>query len=332
MLRVLVTGANGQLGSWMRNLACENENFIFSDLAVEPDCTSGAKMVGRYECLDITDLEAVSQLVKKESVNVIVNCAAYTNVDAAEDNYDMAEELNSKAVGNLATAMKDVGGLLVHISTDYVFGGNNCNTPYNEDASENPTGVYGVTKLHGEETIKRIGCNHLILRTAWLYSEYGKNFVKTMMALTSDEAVASRVESGREAGLKVVFDQVGTPTYAKDLANAILEILSDYEMFISKNNNVSIALANKSQVYPKQGIYHYSNEGVTSWFDFARMIAEISGHIHCSIAPCHSNEFPSKVTRPSYSVLDKTKIKSVFGVEIPYWRDSLRICISNLKK
>lgn len=336
MTRVLVTGANGQLGSWMRNLA--SENFIFSDLSAEQDCSSGAKRVRSYCSLDITDAEAVNSLVKKEGINVIVNCAAYTNVEGAEDNYDLAEELNSKAVANLAAAMKEAGGLLVHISTDYVFGGNSHNTPCGEDAQENPTGVYGLTKLRGEQAIKSVGCNHIILRTAWLYSEYGKNFVKTMLALTSDGAIAERMAAGKPAALKVVFDQVGTPTYAKDLANVILLVVSDFESYLSNQMNIveqSAGNAGNAHYvigYPKNGIYHYSDEGVTSWYDFTKVIAEMAGHTNCTISPCHSNEFPSKVTRPSYSVLDKTKIKSAFGIEIPFWIASLKVCISNLKK
>ena len=332
MLKVLVTGANGQLGSWMRNLASQNGNFIFSDLSGEQDCSAGVKKVCRYESLNITDADAVFSLVRKEGINVIVNCAAYTNVDVAEDNYALAEELNAGAVANLASIMKEVGGLLVHISTDYVFGGNNCNTPCSEDAFENPTGVYGLTKLHGEHAVKSIGCNHVIIRTSWLYSEYGKNFVKTMISLTSDEAIAARVSSGKPAGLKVVFDQVGTPTYARDLAYAVLHILADYEDSANYKGKILPAEDNTVASYSKNGTYHYSNEGVTSWFDFTRAIAEMAGHTNCSIVPCHSNEFPSKVTRPSYSVLDKTKIKSVFGIEIPYWIDSLKVCISNLRK
>ena len=247
--------------------------------------------------LDITDIEAVSALVKAEAVDVIVNCAAYTNVDGAETNAELAELLNAQAPKNLAEAMKEVGGLLVHISTDYVFGKETYNTPCKEDQKGTPTGVYGLTKLHGEQNILASGCNYIIIRTAWLYSEFGKNFVKTMLNLT-----ATRPE------LKVVFDQVGTPTYAYDLAEAIAAILKK----------------------PQTGIYHYSNEGVCSWYDFTKMIAEYSGHTDCNIQPCHSDEFPSKVVRPAYSVLDKTKIKETFGLKIPYWTDSLKKCIHNL--
>ena len=248
--------------------------------------------------LDITDIEAVSALVKAEAVDVIVNCAAYTNVDGAETNAELAELLNAQAPKNLAEAMKEVGGLLVHISTDYVFGKETYNTPCKEDQKGTPTGVYGLTKLHGEQNILASGCNYIIIRTAWLYSEFGKNFVKTMLNLT-----ATRPE------LKVVFDQVGTPTYAYDLAEAIAAILKK----------------------PQTGIYHYSNEGVCSWYDFTKMIAEYSGHTDCNIQPCHSDEFPSPVKRPAFSVLDKTKIKQTFGITIPYWVDSLKKCLLNLK-
>ena len=209
--------------------------------------------------------------------------------------------------------MKEVGGLLVHISTDYVFGAEPYNTPCREDQTGTPTGVYGMTKLLGEQAIQAAGCNHVIIRTAWLYSEFGKNFCKTMMNLTATKPQ-----------LNVVFDQVGTPTYALDLAKAICVVLDDYRCHCEEQSDVAIC-------YKNSGIYHYSNEGVCSWFDFTKMIAEYSGQTACDIQPCHSSEFPSPVKRPAYSVLDKTKIKSVFGVEVPYWTDSLKKCISNLK-
>ena len=252
------------------------------------------------EELDITDIQAIRALVAREKVEAIVNCAAYTNVEAAEDNYELAELLNAKAVENLATVMKEVGGLLVHISTDYVFGKEPYNTPCREDQKGTPTGVYGLTKLHGEEAILRSGVRYVIIRTAWLYSEYGKNFVKTMLDLTATRP-----------SLKVVFDQVGTPTYAHDLAKVIVEIAGQ------AGNDVC-------------GVYNYSNEGVCSWYDFAKAIAEYSGHTSCDIQPCHSGEFPSKVHRPAYSVLDKTLIKETFGLQIPYWTDSLRACLSKM--
>ena len=305
-MNILVTGANGQLGNEMRIVASgSNDRYIFTDV----NQVEGVETT----FLDITDLDAVRAIVASEGVNAIVNCAAYTNVDGAENAQELAELLNAEAPENLAVAMKEVGGLLVQISTDYVFGAEPYNTPCREDQKGTPTGVYGLTKLHGEEKIIATGCNHVIIRTAWLYSEFGKNFCKTMLALTAAEAVKSRVDAGKPAGLKVVFDQVGTPTYALDLARAI-------EVVLNKFNGT------------QSGIYHYSNEGVCSWYDFTKMIAAYSGQTECDVQPCHSNEFPSPVKRPAYSVLDKTKIKEVFGVEVPYWTDSLQKCIANLKK
>ena len=301
---ILVTGANGQLGNEMQIVSKRSsDKYIFTDV-----CDG-------YEKLDITDLEAIRKMVKDNDVKCIVNCAAWTNVDGAEDpgKYDLVELLNAKAPENLALAMKEVGGLLVHVSTDYVFGGDPYNTPCKEDQKGTPTGVYGLTKLHGEQKIQTTGCNYVILRTAWLYSEFGKNFVKTMLNLTATKPQ-----------LKVVFDQVGTPTYALDLANAIMSIIEDYK----KEWN----LKHETWNYSKYGIYHFSNEGVCSWYDFTKMIAEYSGQTKCDIQPCHSNEFPSPVKRPAYSVLDKTKFKDTFGIKIPYWTDSLRTCIDHLVK
>ena len=293
-MTILVTGANGQLGMEMRTVSVNSrDRYIFSDINDIPEAETLK--------LDITDRKAVLDLVRKEEVKAIVNCAAYTNVDAAEDNEPLAELLNATAVGNLAAAMKEAGGLLVHISTDYVFGQEPYNIPCREDWKGTPTGAYGRTKLHGEEAIMASGCDHIIIRTAWLYSEYGKNFVKTMLSLT-----------GSKPSLKVVFDQVGTPTYALDLANTIYYILEGRKW----EGNC--------------GVYHFSNEGVCSWFDFTKMIALYSGNTECDVQPCHSDEFPSKVKRPSYSVLDKTKIKETFGIKIPYWTDSLRKCMSNM--
>ncbi len=234
---------------------------------------------------------------------MIVNCAAYTNVDKAEDDAQFAELLNATAVRNLAEAVKLNDGTLIHVSTDYVFGKEPYNVPCREDQTGTPTGVYGLTKLHGEQEIKKSGVKALIFRTAWLYSEYGRNFVKTMLNLTSTKPE-----------LKVVFDQTGTPTYAQDLADAIFHIIENRMI----NGN--------------EGIYHYSNEGVCSWFDFTKIIAELAGNTQCDIQPCHSSEFPSKVVRPSYSVLDKTKFKETFGIKVPYWTDSLKKCIKNLKE
>lgn len=294
-MNILVTGANGQLGNEMRIVSKgSTNNYIFSDI-VEFEGHETLQ-------LDITNRDNVREVVQKHDVKVIVNCAAYTNVDKAETDQALCELLNAQAPENLAVAMKEVGGLLIHISTDYVFGGDPYNTPCREDQKGTPTGVYGLTKLHGEQRILATGVNHIILRTAWLYSEFGKNFVKTMLNLT-----ATRPQ------LKVVFDQVGTPTYAYDLAEVIYDIIENrkYE--------------------GKTGIYHFSNEGVCSWYDFTKMIAAYSGQTSCDIQPCHSNEFPSPVKRPAYSVLDKTKIKESFGITIPYWTDSLKKCINNLK-
>ena len=319
-MNILVTGANGQLGNEMRIVTKEtNENFIFTDVCDEqPESIdmlrilAGEKVNTATVKLDITDFSAIRKMVKEKDIQVIVNCAAYTNVDAAETNQELAELLNAKAPENLAIAMKEVNGLLVHISTDYVFGGDPYNTPCKEDQKGIPTGVYGLTKLHGEQAIQHVGCNHVIIRTAWLYSEFGKNFVKTMLNLTATKPQ-----------LKVVFDQVGTPTYAYDLAKAITTILEDYKKEIV---NCQLSIVN----YSKVGIYHYSNEGVCSWYDFTKMIAEFVGNTACDIQPCHSDEFPSPVNRPAFSVLDKTKIKESFIIGIPSWINSLKFCIKHL--
>lgn len=306
-MNILVTGANGQLGNEMRILAKDSaDKYVFTDVvdASEESIAMLKKLAGKdvntdTEHLDITDLDAVRKMVAENKVDAIVNCAAWTNVDGAEhpEKYAMVEKLNAIAPENLAKAMKEVDGWLVQISTDYVFGKEPYNTPCKEDQKGTPTGVYGATKLLGEQKIMAIGCKYMILRTAWLYSEFGKNFVKTMLNLTATKPQ-----------LKVVFDQVGTPTYAYDLATAIVAALKN----------------------PVEGIYHYSNEGVCSWYDFTKMIAEYSGQSACDIQPCHSNEFPSPVTRPSYSVLDKTEIKETFGIKIFYWTDSLKICLGNI--
>lgn len=291
-MNILVTGANGQLGNEMQLVTGGSDNnYIFTDVA--GDCIH----------LDITDADAVKEMVGRHDIECIINCAAYTNVDKAEDDVELCERLNAEAPGILAEAMSKVGGLLIHISTDYVFGKEPYNTPCGENQQGTPTGVYGRSKLQGEQNILKSGCQHLIIRTAWLYSEFGKNFVKTMLNLTSTKPQ-----------LNVVFDQCGTPTYAYDLAAAIFHIMENrkYE--------------------GRSGIYHYSNEGVCSWFDFTKMIAEYAGHTSCEIQPCHSNEFPSKVKRPAYSVLDKTKFKDTFGIKVPYWTDSLKKCIANIKQ
>lgn len=331
-MTILVTGANGQLGNEMRIVSKNSEDsYIFTDVvdASEESIAMLKKLAGddiRTDTvhLDITNLDAIREIVKENNVNVIVNCAAYTNVDAAEDHEDLAELLNAKAPENLAIAMKELGGLLVHISTDYVFGGDPYNTPCKEDQKGAPTGVYGLTKLHGEQNIQRAGFDYLIYRTAWLYSEFGKNFVKTMLKLVSIKKQ-----------LKVVFDQVGTPTYARDLADAILVAIDDFKQAWN--------LATGTCNYSKSGIYHFSNEGVCSWYDFSKMIQQIAVQLEtpktieasgthglCKVLPCHSDEFPSPVKRPAYSVLDKSKIKSVFSVSVSYWVDSLNKCICNL--
>ena len=299
-MNILVTGANGQLGNEMRLISKEmTDHFIFTDVTE----VEGLETT----LLDITNLEAVKEVVKTHKVDCIVNCAAYTNVDKAETDIDFCRTLNAKAPQNLAIAMKEVSGLLIHVSTDYVFGGDPYNIPCREDQKGTPTGMYGLTKLEGEENIKAAGCDYVIIRTAWLYSEFGKNFVKTMLNLTATKPQ-----------LKVVFDQAGTPTYAYDLAKAIEVVLKDY------------AKEQPTSAYSKTGIYHFSNEGVCSWYDFTKMIAAMAGHTECDIQPCHSNEFPSPVKRPAYSVLDKTKIKETFGICIPYWTDSLKLCIEHL--
>ncbi len=291
-MNILVTGAGGQLGNEMQLVAKESkDNFIFTDV-----CEG-------YTHLDITSIEDIRKMVRENNIKCIINCAAWTNVDTAETAGDIVETLNAKAPENLAKAMKEVDGLLVHVSTDYVFGGDPYNTPCKEDQKGTPTGVYGTTKLHGEENIIATGVKHIILRTAWLYSEFGKNFVKTMLNLTATKQQ-----------LKVVFDQCGTPTYALDLAKAINHIVGNR---LYENNS---------------GIYHFSNEGVCSWYDFTIKIARLAGNNGCDIQPCHSNEFPSPVARPAYSVLDKTKIKETFGIQIPYWTDSLETCMQNMNK
>lgn len=300
-MNILITGANGQLGNEMRLVSkASSHTFVFTDV-VEAE---GVETT----LLDITDLEAVRSIVRERDVQCIVNCAAYTNVDKAESDEAFCRVLNADAPRNLAQAMKEAGGLLVHVSTDYVFGGDPYNTPCKEDQKGTPTGVYGRTKLEGEQHILATGCDYVILRTAWLYSEFGRNFVKTMLNLTATKPQ-----------LKVVFDQAGTPTYAYDLAQVIHTVLEDYVQ------------EQPQQGYSKNGIYHFSNEGVCSWYDFTKVIAVLSGHTECDIQPCHSHEFPSPVIRPAYSVLDKTKIKETFGIRIPYWMDSLKVCLQNMQ-
>lgn len=321
-MNILVTGANGQLGNEMRILAKNSaDKYLFTDVvdASEESIAMLKKLAGNDIAtdtvhLDITDFEAIRKMVADNNIDAIVNCAAWTNVDGAEDpeKYALVEKLNATAPENLAKAMKEVDGWLVQISTDYVFGKEPYNTPCKEDQKGTPTGVYGLTKLHGEQMIQATGCNYVILRTAWLYSEFGKNFVKTMLNLTATKPQ-----------LKVVFDQVGTPTYAYDLAQAINVILEDY--ILSLNSQPS------AFNYPKCGIYHFSNEGVCSWYDFTKMIVEYGGNKDCVIQPCHSDEFPSPVKRPAFSVLDKTRIKETFKIKIPYWIDSLKKCLKGLQ-
>ncbi len=287
-MNILVTGANGQLGTCIRNAAKNSRNnYIFTDVAD----------------LDITDSEKVVEAVDTNDVDMIINCAAYTDVDRAEDDAEFAESLNAEAVANLADAMKARDGALIHISTAYVFGGAGVNTPRAEDEATNPTSVYGATKLRGEQAVAASGVKAIVIRTAWLYSEYGRNFVKTMLNLTAIRP-----------NLKVVFDQAGSPTYAQHLADAI------------------VAIVESGKFEGNEGIYHYSNEGVCSWYDFTQLIAAEVGNTACRIEPCRSDEFPSKVVRPAYSVLDKTKFKTTFGINIPFWLDSLKTCIKNLKE
>ena len=293
-MNILVTGANGQLGNEMRIVSRQSaDRYVFTDVADFP----GNDTVH----LDVTDMEAVREAVSEYDIDIIVNCAAYTNVDKAEADIDACRLLNAKAPENLAVAIREKGGLLIHISTDYVFGGVVYDAPLNEDTPTSPTGVYGLTKLEGEEMIRRSGCRHIIIRTSWLYSEFGRNFVKTMLALTSSKP-----------SLKVVNDQTGTPTYALDLASAIFDIIEN------------------RKAEDREGIYHYSNEGVCTWYEFARTIAEYAGNDECEISPCTSEEYPSPVRRPSYSVLDKTRIKKAFGMSVPHWTDSLKKCLNNI--
>lgn len=326
-MRILVTGANGQLGSEMRLLAKDGtDEYIFTDV----NQVEGQETV----FLDITDRQAVLDMVQTHGINAIVNCAAWTNVDACETDPALAAlamRLNAEAPENLALAMKAAGGLLVHISTDYVFGTEPYNTPCREDQQGTPTGVYGRTKKEGEERILATGCEHVIIRTAWLYSEFGKNFCKTMLQLTAERPT-----------LNVVYDQCGTPTYALDLAKAICTILEDYNTSLTAHHILPPIEGRdgegSSPPYPKSGIYHYSNLGVCSWYDFTQMIQQTANALcpsaetqrHCDIRPCLSSQYPSPVKRPSYSVLDKTKIQETFHLDIPYWTDSLKQCIANL--
>jgi dTDP-4-dehydrorhamnose reductase len=283
MKNILITGANGQLGNEMRVVSAEQEQLVyhFTDVAE----------------LDICDIEAIERYVVDHAIDCIVNCAAYTNVNKAEEDTELCDKLNHQAPANLArvAAKHQVG--LIHVSTDYVFNGEH-HLPYKEDEPTCPNSVYGATKLAGEQAIQTLHPAAVIIRTAWLYSTFGNNFVKTMLRLGSE-----RDELG------VVFDQIGTPTYARDLARAIQHILV-------------------KGIVP--GIYHYSNEGVCSWYDFTKMIFALGGITTCQLKPLHTDEYPTPAARPHYSVLDKTKIKQTYGVEVPYWVDSLRECISSV--
>ena len=284
-MNILVTGANGQLGREIQRLsAVSPNNYTFTDVAE----------------LDVTDAGAVRQAVAQTRAEVIVNCAAYTNVERAEEDEEAADRLNRGAAENLARAAEANGATLIHVSTDYVFDGT-AHTPYTEDGTPSPLGAYGRTKLAGERAVMASGCRYLIFRTAWLYSEYGNNFLKTMLRLTSERDT-----------LQVVFDQIGTPTYAGDLALALFSII-------------------ESERYAgNEGVYHFTDEGVCSWYDFATEIAAAAGHDKCRIIPCHTSEFPTKATRPAYSVLDKTKFKETFRMDIPHWREAMIYCMKRL--
>lgn len=287
MLNILVTGANGQLGNELRKLgACSANNYIYTDVAE----------------LDITDAAAVEAFAEAEKTDVIVNCAAYTNVEKAEEDEQTAYKINCTAVKNLANAAAKLNAVLIHVSTDYVFDGNGCK-PYTEDEPTSPLGAYGRTKLAGEQAVTESGCRHLIFRTAWLYSEFGNNFLKTMLKLTAERPA-----------LSVVFDQVGTPTYAADLARAIFDIIES------------------GKYTDNDGIYHFTNEGVCSWYDFTCEIAAEAGNKGCKISPCRTWEYPTKAVRPSYSLLDKSKYKRTFGAEIPHWREAMKECIKRIKE
>ena len=331
-MKVLVTGANGQLGMCLRsvffNASGNNAPSVAYIMADAPSWASLPSAVFTdVDELDITNLAAIREMVRKEGIDTIVNCAGYTDVEGAENRPDLAELLNARAVENLAVAMKEVNGLLLHISTDYVFGGEPLNHPISEDQKPAPTGVYALSKLHGEQAIQRVGCRHIIIRTAWLYSPYGKNFVKTMLRLTAEKP-----------SLKVVDDQRGTPTFAADLAEVIVRLL-----LLSAGERLTFEVAKKmadapSKVgafppagsTPSANIFNFTNEGECTWYEFACAIAELSGHTDCDIQPCRSDEFPSKVHRPAYSVLDKTRIKQTLGITIPHWRTALENCLEEL--
>ena len=284
MLNILITGANGQLGSELREEVSGNSNFFFTDKA----------------SLDITNQYALQHYIEENKIEIIINCAAYTAVDKAENDQINAEKINHLAVHYLAQIAKEKNLSLIHISTDYIFDGNN-HLPYIESDPSHPNGIYGKTKLAGEQSMLQINpSNSIIIRTSWVYSSYGNNFVKTMLRLGKE----------REQ-LGVIFDQIGTPTYARDLAKTIIEIIPKID-----NKNVEI--------------YHYSNEGVCSWYDFAKTIFELE-NIDCTLTPIETKEYPTPATRPYYSLLNKAKIKKDFNLTIPYWRESLKICLTHIK-
>lgn len=283
-MNILVTGCNGQLGNEIQLLEKQNLQHVFFNTDVTE--------------LDITDADAIDRFVQDNQIDGIINCAAYTAVDKAESNEELCRKLNAEAPAYLAQAVDKRNGWLVQISTDYVFDGTN-HTPYTEDEETCPNSVYGSTKLVGEFNVLKLCKKAMVIRTAWLYSTFGNNFVKTMLRL------------GREKGeLGVIFDQIGTPTYAGDLAKAIM-------IAVSKG------------IVP--GIYHFSNEGVISWYDFTKAIHRIAGITTCKVHPLHTREYPTPAARPHYSVLDKTKIKNTYGIEIPYWEESLKECVRKLE-
>ena len=287
-MKVLITGSNGQLGSEIKELASEYENLecVFKDL---PE-------------LDICDAETLTTFISDQHINAVINCAGYTAVDKAEVEALIAQKVNSEGVLNLVNALKKVDGKLIHISTDYVFDGNH-SQPYKESDTVSPIGVYGQTKRAGELAVLNGSIDAIVIRTSWLYSVYGDNFVKTMLRLGNEKK-----------SIQVVSDQKGTPTFAKDLAKTCLDILSD---------------ASSTKISIKGSLYHYSNEGVTSWYDFAAATMEI-GNVDCKVIPIETKDYPTQVIRPLYSVLDKSKIKSDFKVTIPHWRDSLANCIKKI--
>ncbi|NLZ19430.1 MAG: dTDP-4-dehydrorhamnose reductase [Bacteroidales bacterium] len=351
-MTILVTGANGQLGCWLRLAASGSaagpaagsaaasltaaknqfsadgttpshaaaDQFLFTDIAeLSEESAAMLRRLGGEAVdlstvrLDVTDLSAVRELVRRERVQAVVNCAGFTNVDAAESQPELAELLNVTAPENLALAMREAGGLLVHVSTDYIFGARVYDTSIGEEQPGAPTGVYGLTKLRGEEAIRRVGCRHVILRTAWLFSEFGRNFVRTMLRLTAERPQ-----------VKVVDDQRGTPTYAGDLAAVILQILTAAESAALSAPDASAPAADSANVF------NFTNAGECTWYEFACAIAEAAGRTACEILPCRSDEFPSPVRRPAYSVLDKSKIRAALGLAIPAWRDSLRKCLKSI--